>query len=102
MNGYNKHAAVQPRPLLYRVFPTRDLPPSDSWEHPEPGFAPGEFGTSVVVYLDWRDRLRMLVSGLLRVEVRTATDCVVERAKSRSVVYVLPPGSMKPSQGRLP
>lgn len=82
------------RTFMQRLFPARTLSPCD-WDNPEPGFAPGEFSTLTIAMLDWRDRLRALVSGRIAIEVRSATDVEVKRVKSRGVVFVLPP-SMKP------
>lgn len=48
--------------------------------------------TVVHVHLDWKDRLRVLVSGHVLVETRTVTDVPVARAKSTSTVSVLAPG----------
>lgn len=56
------------------------------------GFAPSWLVTGVVCHLDWRDRLRVLVSGNLHVECALKTDVVVERSRSTSAVSVLPPG----------
>lgn len=58
----------------------------------EDGWAPGQITTNVFVYLDWKDRLRALVSGRLEVQTRIQTDVHVSRARSRSKVGVLPPG----------
>jgi hypothetical protein len=60
-------------------------------EPPEEGFAPSAFHTETHVILDWKDRLRVLVTGHICVDVWTKTDEPVNRAKSRSEVAVLPP-----------
>lgn len=45
--------------------------------------------THVGVYLDWRDRLRVLWSGWLQVRTRTYTDVEVKEAISVSEVTVI-------------
>lgn len=79
--------------VMRSIFPARFLDVDYSIP-PEPGFVPGEFMTGVTLVFDWRDRLRLLVSGGVAVEVRTATDVIVDKAKSRSTFYVLAPGDV--------
>jgi hypothetical protein len=57
----------------------------------EIGFAPGYLSTETTIFLDWKDRLRVLVSGRLHSSMKTQTDVFVEKAISRSSVRVLPP-----------
>lgn len=59
-------------------------------EPPEEGFAPGALHTETHVLLDWKDRLRVLVTGHIGIDVYTKTDVPVKRARSRSDVAVLP------------
>jgi len=75
------------RRLLDRLFPQQRLPIPEDTE----GFAPSYMVTGCVCQLDWADRLRVLVSGRLHVEIQTKTDVVVRRAQSQSTVCVLPP-----------
>lgn len=56
------------------------------------GFAPGRLVVRVVTVLDWRDRLRLLVSGRLFSFVSVQTDKIVVRARSEAKTGVLPPG----------
>jgi len=56
-----------------------------------PEWAPGHVVTEVRAYLDWRDRLRLLVSGRLMVEVTMKTDAPVMRSLSSSAIGVMPP-----------
>jgi hypothetical protein len=72
-----------------RLFPARHLDIPEDLE----GFAPSYMVTGVFARLDWQDRLRLLVSGKLHVEIRTKTDVIVSKMVSQSVVYVLPPGA---------
>jgi hypothetical protein len=60
---------------------------------PQPGdwFAPGVLTTRTVVHIDWRDRLRILVSGRCEVTTYTRTDVGVDRVEARSQFSVLPP-----------
>lgn len=73
--------------LTRRLFPTRCLQPAEDRD----GFTPGEVSLSLVVMFDWKDRLRILVSGCLRVETRSQTDVPVNRIESRSAIYVESP-----------
>lgn len=57
----------------------------------EPDFAPGALITDTVAHLDFLDRLRVLVSGRVRVEVSTKTDVLVKKSKSMAAVGVMPP-----------
>ena len=85
--------AVDIRPwwhrLLVRMFPAASLAIPEDLE----GWAPSYMQTHVVVCLDWRDRLRVLVSGRLHVQTNTKTDVHVERMASTSAVWVEPPFS---------
>lgn len=47
----------------------------------------------VTTHLDWRDRLRVLVSGKVRVKSFIKTDVYVERSEAESVFGVLPPAA---------
>ena len=64
----------------------------------EPGFAPGALITDTVAHLDFLDRLRVLVSGKVRIEVSTKTDVLVKKSKSMSAVGVMPPSYPLPGQ----
>jgi len=80
-----------PRTLFHRLrsrlFPRRHLPAPEDTE----GFAPSYLVTSCVCQLDWADRLRVLVSGRLHVEIQTKTDVIVRRTQSQGTACVLPP-----------
>lgn len=73
--------------LLSRLFPMRQPTIPEDLD----GWAPAYMQTHVVANLDWRDRLRVLVSGRLHVQTNTKTDVNVERMQSWSAVYVEPP-----------
>lgn len=60
-------------------------------EPPEEGYAPGAFITETHVKVSWDDRLRILVSGHIAIEVCTKTDIVPKKLTSRSRAAVLPP-----------
>jgi hypothetical protein len=75
--------------LLRRLFPSQHLPPID----PIPEWARGESLTQVRVRVDWRDRLRLLVSGRACIDVRLMSSADHRRAESRAAFYVAPPGS---------
>ena len=55
------------------------------------GFAPGALVSETFVYVDFLDRLRVLLSGKIYIEVSTKTDALVEHSQSRSTFSVLAP-----------
>jgi len=55
------------------------------------GFVAAYLVTGTIVVFDWRDRLRVLVSGKIEVVAATKTDVIVSKTLSRSKVSVLPP-----------
>lgn len=60
--------------------------------HPMPeGVYDGRIVSDVFCVLDWRDRIRALVSGKLNVEVVVFTDVPVAKTISRSAISVLAP-----------
>jgi hypothetical protein len=59
----------------------------------EPQFAPGRIITQTHACFDWKDRLRVLVSGHVVVIVSTKTNVPVATAVSTSGIGVLAPGS---------
>lgn len=73
--------------LVARLFPVRRMRNFGDLD----GFAPSYMSTFIRARIDWRDRLRLLVSGRLHIEVQTKTDVAVSKMVSQSVVYVLPP-----------
>lgn len=75
------------RRWIAQLFPSKAVPIPDGLE----GFAPSYMVTHVVSVLDWRDRLRVLVSGRIHVEIKTKTDVVVSEMHSESVLYVEAP-----------
>lgn len=90
MNNYAFVAADTRGPiqrLVERFFPGRWNEPPEDLE----GFAPSYMVTEVVTVLDWKDRLRVLVSGKLKVSTQTKTDVIVRKMASQSAVYVLSP-----------
>lgn len=59
------------------------------------GFVPSYMTTVVYGYLDWKDRIRLLISGKIMVHAATKTDKPIDRAITRSVVSILPPNYKK-------
>jgi hypothetical protein len=55
------------------------------------GFATGCLTTESTIVLDWKDRLRVLLSGRVSHYLRTQTDVPVTTARSISDARVLPP-----------
>lgn len=60
-----------------------------------PGYAPSWIICETFAYLDWRDRLRVLLSGRFMVQVALKTDVEVRRHSASSAVGVLPPDIMR-------
>lgn len=54
-------------------------------------YAPGRIVTEIVTYFDWKDRLRIVLSGQVMTFVSIQTDVFVCRALSESKTSVLPP-----------
>lgn len=67
--------------LLRRLFPYSPMQPGD-----EPAFS-----TETTLMLCWRDRLRVLVSGCVRISHRHVTDVEVKRVVSSCVFYIESP-----------
>lgn len=55
------------------------------------GFCGGYCMADVFSHLDWRDRLRVLVSGKVMVQTAMQTDVGVRKMRSVSTLKVLPP-----------
>lgn len=60
-------------------------------EPPQDGYAPGAFITETHITISFGDRLRILLTGHVAVEVSTKADVIPKRLTSRSRVAVLPP-----------
>jgi len=69
------------------LFPQHYLEPLPE----EEGFSEGDLTIETFIYLDWLDRLRVLLSGKLKLRTRTKTDVPVNRAKTIGAVSVLAP-----------
>lgn len=70
---------------------------SEHWMEDVEGYAPAYLATSTITFLDWRDRLRVLISGKVMTASATKTDVVVARATTKSRFSVLPPNYRSPS-----
>jgi hypothetical protein len=81
--------AAWKRWLQQHLFPQSHLEPGG--EDGNPVFAPGEAITGCHVTLDWKDRLRVLVSGRFNVEMRLRTDAPIGLIQSRTQFNVTPP-----------
>lgn len=79
--------------LLARLFPRTYF--GDPFEPHDPSWAPGSMLTVVVVKVDWRDRLRLLMSGRIEIQVRQRTDVHVNRVQSQSHFTVEPPSFLE-------
>lgn len=72
--------------LEYWLFPAGhcELPPA-------PTDSKDVIVSKVEFDLDWKDRVRLLASGRVSVEVRVVTENVVGRCFTHAVLYALPP-----------
>lgn len=77
--------------LGFRTRPS--LPLADDTTFPDGFWAPGWFIIDVCCDLDWRDRLRLLISGRLMVHSALKTDVAITRSQATSAISVLPPGA---------
>lgn len=91
MNGGDFYAAA-PRPSIWKRlgFGVAAVPPEPD-PYPD-GCVEGAIVTDAIVFLDWRDRLRLLVSGRLNVVSRIVTDARVVFAVTSTSTSVLAPG----------
>jgi hypothetical protein len=74
-----------PRPWWTRFFPSTPVQRIE-------GDKRTYLTTVAVVHVDWRDRLRLLVSGRFRMELLTYTDVEVQSATSVPTFSVEAPG----------
>jgi hypothetical protein len=65
--------------------------PRPEQDEQAPGFAPSWFIVGTRASLDWKDRIRLLISGKLMVEQAIKTDVPIARSRSTSAISVLPP-----------
>lgn len=65
-------------------------PRPDDEEHLE-GYAPSWFMVVTRAHLDWKDRLRLLVTGNLMVECALKTDVAIGKSKASTAVSILRP-----------
>jgi hypothetical protein len=84
------------RPTIWQRlgFGECSAPRPEEEEHLE-GFAASWLMTDTRIRLDWKDRLRVLLSGNLMVSCATKTDHPVGKCFSRSAVSVMAPGAIK-------
>jgi hypothetical protein len=60
------------------------------------GWAPSWFAVGTKAHLDWRDRLRVLISGNLHIDHAIKTDAIINKSRATSAISVLPPGRIRP------
>ena len=75
------------RRLVDSFFPGQYLPIPDDLE----GFAPSYMVTETIAFLDWKDRLRTLISGKVKVRMHIKTDVIVGKSLSTAAVSVCSP-----------
>ena len=76
------YALATPTPWRYRLFPQCAFPP-----FPSEGFV---LRTETIVRLDWKDRLRILLTGWAVVKVQSITDVQVRKSMATAAFAVLP------------
>jgi hypothetical protein len=94
---------AKPKFSLWRAlgFGTCAAPrPGELAEHPD--WAPSWFIITTRARLDWRDRLRVLVSGNLCIDQAVKTDVPIARSRSTSAISVEPPSSHRRWQEQKP
>ena len=72
-------------------FGTRHAPRLDEDEAKE-GWAISWFVVETFARLDWRDRMRVLISGNVYIDHAIKTDVPIARSYATSAISVLPPG----------
>jgi hypothetical protein len=91
MAGENAFLSPLPRSwwqrIVSRLFPSKPTPYLEDRE----GWAPGYICTYVDVRFDWVDRLRVLVSGKVRIVTSTRSNVNVTAIYSESAVWVEAP-----------
>lgn len=75
--------------LRWLGFGDCSAPWMDEDEFPETEWLPGRQITDSICLLDWKDRLRVLLSGTIKLSVSTKNHVDGRRAVSRSVMSVL-------------
>lgn len=84
------------RSRMWRFFgfcwkPDDDLYDWRNMDPPQEGFAPGAMTTITHIHITFIDRLRVLLTGHVAVEIFTKADTIPAKLLSRSRVAVLPP-----------
>lgn len=81
--------------VMFRLFPVRSagVPEAD----PELYKEGHVMTTRIIASISWADRLRILISGQIAIEINSRTSVEVTHATSTSVLFVLPPGWKQPS-----
>lgn len=79
------------RRLLDRLFPYLHQP-DPAWAE---GFTAGCCRSRTLMVLDWKDRLRVLVSGKVNLEQVHQTDVPLGKLKTVGAVCILPPGKVR-------
>ena len=64
------------------------------------GYAEWYCSTQTFSYLDWKDRLRVLISGKVMTSTALKTDKPIDRMLSRAAISVLPPNHPKARKPR--
>ena len=72
-------------------FGTCSSPRFEDVSDHDPKWAAGYLESEVTIFLDWKDRLRLIVSGKLMVSTSIKTSAFVERSMAKSNISVLPP-----------
>lgn len=91
---------VAPRPRSWRRrlwsrlgFGARCVALTPGYDVANYGWAAGMISTTTYLHFDFRDRLRLLISGVAALDERHHTEIMVGRVESISAAGVMPPGS---------
>lgn len=83
------------KPTLWKRlgFGHCSAPVMDEEDYPQ--LAPGALSLDTYLHFDWKDRIRLLISGNAMVSVRCKTNVIIDHAVSLSRTSVLPPGDLR-------
>jgi len=81
---------VKKRTFEQKLFPSRRVNPPE-----EKDLAEGYSEVGVVTYFNLVDRLRLIVSGFIKVQVYIQTDRPIKKMISSAITFVLPPSFKK-------
>ncbi len=91
-DGFAEALRLNWRQRLWRQLGFGTCGSPDPWPEDLEGFYRGYMSMGVFAAWDWRDRLRILISGKTMANVSIKTNVRVDRIESATNCSVLPPG----------